>query len=198
MTLWIRSLVPIVLWATLLTAQDTNWVRIIDIAVEPGPASQDEYTVRLTPNRTQRYDELQFECVYHQEFPWVDVRGRKYQKILEPVSFLFRRSNIELVNDLDAYVSFRVPMGQEVLRKKYGEHVFNPDYPITVSRLKIRGIVEAKPLWVIELPPTGKHVVAEVLRRQAAEREKELQRKEDLTDLFPPSNTHVRPSKTRK
>lgn len=172
-----------------------NWVRIVDISVEPGPGGQDEYTIKITPDRTQKYDELQFACVYHQEFPWENVRGQKYIKIHEPVSFLFRRADIELVNELDAYVSFRVPMDREALKEKHGENVFNPDYPITVSRITISGIVNSKPLWTIDLPPKGKHIVAEVLARQVEEREKERRKKEDLSDLAKPRTPSP---KTRK
>ncbi|MDI6775080.1 MAG: hypothetical protein QME60_06770 [Verrucomicrobiota bacterium] len=187
-------LVPLLL-ATAAPAEGTNWVRIVDIAVEPGPAGQDEYTIKITPERTRKYDELRFECVYHQEFPWQNFRGEKCQKVHEPVSFTFRRAEIELVNELDAHVSFRVPMDREALKQKHGEKVFNPDYPITVSRMKISGIVEDKPLWTVELPPKGKHVVAETLARQAAELEKERRKKEDLSDLSKPK---VVLPKTRK
>jgi hypothetical protein len=174
------------LWAFLCASgalAQTNWIRVVDISVAPGPDGQDEYSIKITPDKTQRYDELVFECVYHQEFPWVNAKGQKYQKIHEPVSFAYRRPNVDLVNELDAYIEFRVPMKPDTLKLKYGEKVFNPDHPITVSRLRISGIILTKPLWVIELPPKGKHIVVEVLAEQAAAREKERRKKEDTSEL---------------
>lgn len=163
-----------------------QWVRDVEIKKVLGRDGQDEYTIRITPGKTQQYAELRFECVYHQEFPWTNFRGERYQKIHEPVSFVYRRRDAHLVNDLDFCVSFRVPMKREVLEDKYGEKVFNKKYPITVSKIRFSGIVDSKALWTVDLPSEGKYKIEELLAAETARKEKEKQKKEDTSDLRNP------------
>lgn len=154
---WRRHIV-VLAWLTAATAAAAgDWAREVEITHEPDVEGQHLYTVRIMPAHTADYDRLQFDCVLHQEFPWEDARGRKYTKIHEPVTFSYRCAPARLVNDLDAYFNFRVPIDMARLQAKYGEKVFNAAYPVTVSRIVISGYQQDKKVWSYELPAAGKH-----------------------------------------
>ncbi|MCX7590116.1 MAG: hypothetical protein N2255_00665 [Kiritimatiellae bacterium] len=135
-------------------------IREIEIRSEPEANGHKDFTVRLLPGQTYECERVQFECVYHQEFPWEDVRGRKYTKIYEPVNFKYQRKDVKFVNDLDTYISFRVPIGRDLLENAYGETAFAKGYPVTISRIRITAFAEGKPLWSYEVPAGGKHLTA--------------------------------------
>ena len=137
-----------------------DWIREVEIASEPARNGQKDFTVRILPARTHRCETLVFECVYHQEFPWVNARGKEYVKIHEPVRFAYRRKGVKFVNDLDKYVSFRVPVSLARLQTMYGDKVFNAEHPVTVARMKISVLAgEDEVAWSRELPAEGKHVL---------------------------------------
>jgi hypothetical protein len=140
-----------------------DWIRVIEIVADPVKDGERIYTFRFAPERTQDYDYISFECVYHQEIPWVNPRGEKYIKIHEPVTFTYRRKNVRLVADLDYYISFRVPFDYEDLCNRHGPNVFHANYPITVSRIKVTAVTNNVPAWSIELPSEGKFEVSEKL-----------------------------------
>jgi len=142
--------------AAVAWAGKTNWLREVEIKVDPEEDGKKIYSFRFMPDRTLKYDFIEFECFYRQEFPWEDVRGRKYTKIHEPVTFTYRCKNIRLVNDLDAYIHFRVPTSRKRLVKIHGEKAFNKEAPITVNRFRITGKAGKKVIWNLVLAAGGK------------------------------------------
>lgn len=129
-----------------------GWFREIEVTAETEVEGKQDITVRLRPETTHHCDVIEFECVYHQEFPWEDARGKKYTKVHEPVSFLYRRTDVKLVNDLDLYISFRVPVDRKDLEARYGSTTFNKNAPITISRVRITGKVGRQALWSYVVP----------------------------------------------
>ena len=124
----------------------------MEVRSEPvRPDGQQDYTLRLLPRETHQCEDIVVECVYRQEFPWEDFRGRKTVKVLEPITFTFRRHDVRLVNELDAYISFRVPVSLPVLVEKYGSDIFNADAPVTVPRLRVRALRQGAVLWEYEI-----------------------------------------------
>ena len=138
-----------------------DWLSEVEITRDPVKKGEQEYTVRLLPNKTHQCDKVVFECVYRQEFPWENARGKVYTKIHEPVPFTYRSRDVRLVADLDNYTNFRVPIGLELLAKAYGDKVFNKDYPVTIARIRITGSSASGVLWQHELKVPGLHKVGE-------------------------------------
>jgi len=134
-----------------------DWLKEVELSHDPEKDGQADYTVRILPAQTHLCDQIILECVYRQKFPWENARGKKYIKIHEPVSFTYRRHHVRLVADLDAYISFRVPISPERLSSAYGPTVFRKGVPITVSRIKISGLLKGKPLWSHDLEADQKH-----------------------------------------
>lgn len=141
---------------TVARANSTNWIREIEISPDPIKDGHQVFAFRFMPDKTVSYDLIEFECTYHQEFPWEDVRGRKYTKVHEPVTFIHRRVGISFVNDLDAYINFRVPMAMPLLIQNYGPTTFNKEAPIAVSRISIVATRGGRKAWSVELPSKGK------------------------------------------
>lgn len=146
-------------------AQGNTWLQEIEITSEPERKGKKDFTVRILPGKTHDCDKIIFECIYHQEFPWEDARGRKYTKIHEPVTFKYRRRDIKLVDDLDTYVSFRVPISMKRLATAHGRKVFNKNYPVSVARLKIKAVSGNQTRWSHELKATGVHKLTDVPAR---------------------------------
>jgi len=144
-------------------------IREVEITHDPEMKGKTIYTVRMMPSETRSYDTITFVCVYHQEFPWVDTRGRKTMKVHEPVAFTYRRTDVDLVNDLDAYVNFRVPTSREQLDRIYGPKVFNKEHPVIVARIRMTAVSKGQEIWSYDLVAPGKHNIAEHLKRVAAE-----------------------------
>jgi hypothetical protein len=141
-----------------------SYIREINIKSEPEALGQKTFMVRFTPSKTAVYDEIILECVYRQELPWEDMKGRKYTKILEPVNFIFRRGSASFVNDLDADVNFKVPMAYDTLSQKFGATTFNKAFPIAVNRILITGIVGGEVVWKLELASSGTFDVTDKTR----------------------------------
>jgi len=133
-----------------------SWVREMEIRSEPEDQGQKVYMIRFTPGKTVIYDEIAFECVYRQEMPWEDMRGRKYTKVIEPVTFIFRRSSVSFVNELDADINFKVPVSYARLSEKFGLTTFNKAYPISVNRIRITAVAAGAAAWQVELSGEGK------------------------------------------
>ena len=146
----------------------SSWFKEIQVSSEPEVEGKKDFTVRLRPNQTHSCEAIEFECMYHQEFPWQDERGKTYTKIHEPASFVYRRKDVSMTDDLDRYVSFKVPMRRADLEEKYGPKTFHTNYPITVSQIKISGLVEGKPIWIYEVPAEGKIEMAALDQQTAA------------------------------
>ena len=166
------------------TPAANEWLREVEVRVEPGKPGEAQYQVRMMPDRTLSYEYLSFECIYHQEFPWTDTRGNKTTKILEPVSFFYRENNVSLTTDLDHHTAFRVPVGLSVLQEKFGDRTFNKDYPIVINIIRISGVATNTTLWTYDVPATGRHVVADLVAADRAAKEKAASQKEDISDIF--------------
>ncbi|MCK5528937.1 MAG: hypothetical protein KAI74_04585 [Kiritimatiellae bacterium] len=127
----------------------------VEIKSDPEKDGQRDFTVRILPAVTHKCEEIIFECVYRQQFPWENLQGKKYVKTHEPVAFSYYRHDVRLVADLDKYISFRVPMSMKLLEKAYGDKTFNKDYPVTIGRLKITAKRGKVVLWSYDLEAGG-------------------------------------------
>lgn len=154
---------PAVIFTVLLFAVGiarAEWLQEVAISSEPPEDGRVLFTVRILPRQTLKYTALEFECVLHQAFPWEDARGRRYTKIHEPVTFVYRHADARLVDDLDAYFNFRVPVSIERLKRKYGDTTFNTEAGVSVSRIKISGLEGKKEIvWMHEFPAKGVHKI---------------------------------------
>ncbi len=161
-----------------------EWLSEAEISIEPaGKPGEMHYSVRLAPGKTQRYDAIVFELHYHQTFPWIDARGKRTMRVHEPVSFVYRRRSVNLVQELDHHISFRVPVDRKDLEKKYGEHTFNKGYPVTIERMTISGVSGKKTLWTYSMPARGKNDIPKLVAEQREREEREKAKTEDLSDL---------------
>jgi hypothetical protein len=133
----------------------------IEIKSDPEKNGQRDFTVRILPNKTHKCDKVVFESVYQQQFPWENLQGEKYIKIYEPVAFTYNSSNVRLVADLDKYISFRVPVSLDLLKKAYGVKTFNAEYPVIIGHIKIKGIRGEEVLWHYDLKAGGLFKVGE-------------------------------------
>ena len=152
-----RTLLLILLAATVTAvAAERPLFSEIEVSSEPGEDGVRVYTVRLAPDRTATYDLIVYDCVYRQEFPWENFRGKKYTKVHEPVSFVYREKVPRLVAELDHYTNFRVPLSMERLVAAYGHKVFNKDEAVTVDRIRISALKGGVTQWIYEVPAQGK------------------------------------------
>ena len=180
----IRLISFLLLTALVAAPVRAEWLNEAEISVEPSSKPGEmHYTVRLAAGKTRSYDELVFKLHYHQTFPWVDVHGKKSIRVHEPVSFTYRRRAVKLVVDLDRHISFRVPVDRKELENIYGEKTFNKDYPVTIQRMTISGVLEGKTLWTYDMPSEGKHDIPKIVAEQRAREEKEKSKTEDISDL---------------
>ncbi|MBM4143148.1 MAG: hypothetical protein FJ225_06115 [Lentisphaerae bacterium] len=138
-------------------AAEEPWFREIEITSEPGTSGQNEYSVRFTPGRTHACSKIVFECVYRQLVPRVTPEGERVTRVYEPVRFAYTRPDVRVVNDLDLYVSFRVPVDMTRLEAIYGDRTFNRSCKVSVDRMRISGFEGNRQLWSYELKAEGKH-----------------------------------------
>lgn len=136
-----------------------GWLQEIEVEADPVRNGRQDYTVRIRPARTHTCSRIRFECVYHQSFPWVNVYGEAYTKVHEPVSHVHEVKDVRLVNDLDSYHSFRIPVALDQLQAIYGTKVFNSAFPVSVSRLRVAGYQGDTKIWSREIPAGGKPAV---------------------------------------
>lgn len=132
-------------------AQPT-FLRVAEIAIDPPEKEQQVVSVRLTPGVTRAYTQLRFECVYHQEYDWTNSVGTVQRRVNEPVRFAYERDNVKLTDDLDAYVSFKMPIGIELLRSRFGTTAFRPDVPVTVARIRVEAKDGEAIVWAYDVP----------------------------------------------
>lgn len=140
-------------------ARGDEWLRTVKIAVEKPDDGQQIFNICLTPNKSVAYDQLIFECVYKQEIPWQDAKGRRQTKVPEPVFFTYRRAPAKLVADLDCNISFRVPVSYERLSQMFAEHTFATNAPITVDRIRIFGERGDARLWEQDFKVPGTYTI---------------------------------------
>jgi hypothetical protein len=137
-----------------------EWLSTVGITLDPPEGAQQVVSFAFKPLRSAEYDQLVFECVYRQEIPWQDERGRAMTKVIEPVTFTFRRANVKLVAELDFYCNFRAPSGFAKLTQDFGPNTFSKDGgPITIDRVRIGGDIQGKRAWQHEFKAPGTHAV---------------------------------------
>ena len=115
-------------------------------------------TVHILPGETQKFDKIEYIITYHQDFPFEDSRGRKYHKIHEPAAFTYERKKVKLVEDLDNYINFRIPISRERLKIIYGKLTFHPKFPITIPIIKIRAYDDGDLVWEYDLKINKKYI----------------------------------------
>ena len=123
----------------------------LNITREDEGTGKSIFTVHMLPGQTEKFDKIVYIVIYHQDFPFEDSRGNKYHKIHEPAKFKYTRNDIKLVEDLDNYVNFRVPVSRERLKTIYGKFAFHPKYPITEPRMIIRAYRRGQLAWEHEI-----------------------------------------------
>ena len=144
-----------------------EWLDEVEITLDEPTVDQQIVNVRIAPTKTFDYDQLRFECVYRQELPTKDASGKSKVKVVEPVTFVYRRQDARLVQELDFYCSFRAPYGLDKLVETYGKGVFGPDAPVVIDRIKIAGIKDGAPLWQEVLKAPGLHKIADAKGKPA-------------------------------
>ena len=159
------------LLVTVALAGPGEWLQEVEVKSDPDREGLRDYTFRFRPDKTHAVEAITFECVYHQEFPWENVWGKKYTKVIEPVSFTYRQPGVRLTADLDKYISFRMPVSRARLEQKYGPKTFNKDAPIVVDRIIVKAVRGEETVWSFTVPPKGMHLG------------KDLANKSDVSDL---------------
>ena len=163
------------LLASAALAAEPQYLASAEVTFDPpGNDGQQIVTVRMAPGVTRSYDKLRFECVYAQSAPWTNSAGVVRSKTTyAPVHFTYDREAIRLTTELDAYVSFRFPIGEDDLVTRFGPHAFRAGVPITVPCILVSGIVGERTLWTYRLPTTpGLQPVAESQRTDLKREEK--------------------------
>lgn len=170
MTRRMSAVVAVLLYALCATA-DEPWFNLIAVTAEPPVDGLRDFTVQLRPRVTHECDKVVVECIYRQEFPWQDARGKPVTKIHEPVRFVYRRQDVRFVNDLDTYISLRVPVSRPRLERMYGNRVFNKDVPVSVQRVRVAGLCTAGERWSYELDVDKHYQAEDLVRLKEPERE---------------------------
>jgi hypothetical protein len=129
-------------------------VREIEITSIPPDNGQQLFTVRFTPNETLLYDKVTFECVLRQEFAEETTHQNKGTKIHEPANFTYTRKDVKMVEDLDNFISFRIPVSHPRLQDIFGPTAFNTNHPVTVARMTISASGK-QATWSCEIPASG-------------------------------------------
>lgn len=137
-----------------------GWLSTVGITLDPPDGNQQVVSLAIAPVRTATYDRLAFECVYRQEIPWKDERGNATNKVIEPITFTYRRPNVKLVAELDFFCNFRAPHGYAKLTQDFGLSTFSKDGgPITIDRVRVSGEIDNKTVWTHEFKVPGTHTV---------------------------------------
>jgi hypothetical protein len=137
-------------------------VREVEVVCDPPDNGQRIYTVRLRPARPHTCSKLVFDCTLRQEFPWEVQPGRMGVKTNEPAVFTYRRKDVKMVEDLDCFVSFRVPVSIPRLQEIYGLTAFHTNFPVAVSRIKVTGFENDQPSWTFETEARGVRAVSPI------------------------------------
>jgi hypothetical protein len=126
---------------------DLSKIKELDVTREDEETGKSIFTVHILPGKTKKIDKIEYEITYHQDFPFEDSRGRKYHKVHEPVVFKYSVKQEKMVEDLDHYVNFRVPLSRGQLELIYGKSAFHPQHPITIPRIVIKAYNGDKIAW---------------------------------------------------
>ena len=148
-------LVTVALWG------QAGPVREIESTPDPVGNGQQVYTVRIKPGETRTYDLVTFACAYRQEFVRQTAAAAGSKTVNEPAAFTYRRKNVRLVDDLDTYISFRVPMGIRQLQDIYGRTTFHTNALIAISHITITAFVSEHEAWSFDVAASGLHAFEE-------------------------------------
>lgn len=143
----------------------------VEITPDPVQNGSQILTFRMTPGETRTYDVLVFDCVYHQEFVPKTSDRTDQKKVHEPQAFTVRRRDVKMVEDLDVNISFRVPVDLDRLKEIYGPTAFDPEHPVTISRVKISAMVSGVVVWWYEFEAKGVHRPTETGGEKALKKE---------------------------
>ena len=154
-----KSLVAILCALIACNGLADDFLHSVKIGIEPPDDGQQILNLCFVPAKTVAYDQLVFECVYRQQIPWQDERGKRVPKTIEPVFFTYRRPTVKMVAELDCNISFRVPVSLQRLIENYGEHTFATNAPVMIDRLRIAGERGQARLWEQELKVPGKYEI---------------------------------------
>lgn len=138
-------------------------IREVEVTPDPPDNGQQIFTVRLRPAETHHCDLILFDFFYHQEFSWITATNSGAMKVNEPVFFTRRERDVNLTADLDKPLSFKVPVGLDRLREKYGKTMFFTNAPVTISRLRMTGQANGETLWQIETRTRGLQTVTQAI-----------------------------------
>mgnify|MGYP000871090508 CR=1 FL=1 len=164
--------IVIIMFTAANTMAADSWIATIGITIDQPDGNQQVVSLAFKPVKTAVYDKLVFECIYRQEMPWTDERGKPITKVIEPVTFVYRRANVKLVAELDFFCNFRAPYGYDKLTQDFGLNTFAKEGgPITIDRLRISGEIDGKRVWQYELK-AGK--VHEIQPEKAPEPKRQL------------------------
>jgi hypothetical protein len=129
----------------------------VEITSDPPEGGQQIFTVRLRPGKTQTMDKVLFECTLHQEFTAAAPGSTNIEKrVIESSVFSYRRRDVKLTEDLDCFISFRVPVSLARIKEIFGDTAYETKAPITVSKMHISGLDKADTcLWRFETEARG-------------------------------------------
>ena len=150
-----KRTILMLLTALIAGARADEWTSVLKITMDPPDSSQQILNICFTPAKAAVYDQLIFDCIYHQEYPWVDLSGKTVTRVIEPVVFTYRRLAVKMVAELDCHTSFRAPVGFKRLNETFGEKTFATNAPVFIDRLRITGEVNGEALWRHELKVPG-------------------------------------------
>lgn len=149
----------VVLGCWLAAAQAAD-IAEVEITADPPAEGHQIYTVRLRPGKTQTLDKVLFECTLRQEFLGAAPGSTNVEKrVIESSVFSYRRREVKLVEDLDCFISFRVPVALARIQEIFGDSAYAPRHPITVSKMRISGLDTADTcIWRFETEARGQRV----------------------------------------
>lgn len=130
----------------------------LEITREDEDTGKAIFTIHTLPGKTGKFDKIEYELVYHQEFDFENSRGKKYYKIHEPAKFKYTRRDEKMVADLDHYVNFRAPVSAEQIELMYGNQTFKKNVPINIPRIIIRAYQYDEMLWQYTLEIGKKYI----------------------------------------
>jgi hypothetical protein len=138
------------LWVALMAltiSADVSKIQELEVYREDEDTGKSIFTIHILPGETRKFDKIEYEITYHQAFLFEDSRGRKYNKIHDPAVFKYARKKVKLVEALDHYVNFRIPISRERLKVIYGKLAFHPKHPITIPTIKIKAYDDDELVW---------------------------------------------------
>ncbi len=141
---WICCLV-VLLAVSIGYAEDP--LKTFSASVDQPERGRQTVTVRMIPSATRTYDELLFEAVLGQRFMFKRADGSRKMRTFKPATFTYRDKNVRLVEDLEKYISFRVPVGQDEAKKAFGVKTFRDGVVIEILEIKIEAKFEGSTLW---------------------------------------------------